>query len=130
MSSYDSEIGNENGCKSRWAYVIATLGALLIVVAMVYAVRKYTQAPPLGQARAIERAQKLAELRGEEVTVLNEVAWVDKDKGIVRLPIATAMDLMLRKWQNPPAARSNLIDRVEKANYVPPPPPAKPSPFE
>jgi hypothetical protein len=40
------------------------------------------------------------------------------------------MKLALRDWQNPAAARSNLIARVEKATAVPPPAPAKPSQFE
>jgi hypothetical protein len=48
----------------------------------------------------------------------------------VRLPIAEAMKLALRDWQNPAAARSNLIARVEKATAVPPAAPAKPSAFE
>jgi hypothetical protein len=46
------------------------------------------------------------------------------------LPIENAMQLAEREWQNPSAARSNLISRVEKATFVPPPPPAKPSAFE
>ncbi len=49
----------------------------------------------------------------------------DQSKGMVRLPLKSAMDLSLRLWQDPAAARSNLIARVEKAFYVPPPPPSK-----
>ena len=130
MNCCDSENGNDKCCKSRMAYVIAVLGALLIVAALVYAVRRYTQPPLLGQARMIERAQKLAELRADETTALNEVGWIDQGKGIVRLPISTAMALVLRDWQSPAFARSNLIESVEKATYVPPPPPPKPSAFE
>jgi hypothetical protein len=40
------------------------------------------------------------------------------------------MKLAGREWQNPAQARSNLIARVEKANYVPPKAPEKPSAFE
>jgi hypothetical protein len=40
------------------------------------------------------------------------------------------MKLVERQWQNPPAARSNLIARVEKATAPPPKPPEQPSPFE
>jgi hypothetical protein len=130
MSCCDSENGKEKCCKSGMVYIIAVLGALLIVAVLVYEVRKYTQPAPLGQARAIERAEKLKELHGDEITGLSEVAWIDKDKGIVRLPISTAMDLVVRKWQNPTAAKTDLVDRVEKANFVPPPPPPKPSAFE
>ena len=76
------------------------------------------------------RKKALAELRAAEASELSSYGWVDQGKGIVRLPITEAMKLTLREWQNPAAARSNLIARVEKATAVPPPAPAKPSPFE
>lgn len=130
MNSCESENGSNKCCRSGVAYVIAVLGALLIVAVLVFAMRHYTQPPPLGQARAIERAQKLGELRADETTALLSVGWIDQAKGIVRLPIEAAVQITLREWQNPAAARSNLIARVEKATYVPPPPPPKPSAFE
>jgi hypothetical protein len=40
------------------------------------------------------------------------------------------MELTVADWQDPAQARADLIDRVEKATYVPPPPPEKPSEFE
>lgn len=122
-----------NDCKkgiSCGAYVIAVLGALLIVAALVFLMKHYITAPDLGLARAAERAEKLKELRAAEDTGLHEIGWVDQAKGTVRLPINVAMELELREWQNPAAGRSNLIARVEKATFVPPPPPAKPSEFE
>ena len=76
------------------------------------------------------RKKALADLRAAEASELDSYGWVDQAKGVVRLPIAEAMKLALRDWQNPAAARSNLIARVEKATAVPPPAPAKPSPFE
>ena len=90
----------------------------------------YTQPPPLGEDRVALRKKALAELRAAEASELDSYGWVDQAKGVVRLPIAEAMKLALREWQNPAAARSNLIARVEKATAVPPPAPAKPSPFE
>ena len=75
-------------------------------------------------------AGALADLRQAEAEALTQPGWVDQAKGIVRLPITNAMDMVLRDWQNPPAARSNLMARVEKATFVPPPPPQTPSDFE
>ena len=109
------------------AYLAAVLGAFLIVAGLVWAMRHYTQPPPLGANRAAERAKALAELRGAENEALNNVAWLDQGKGIVRLRIDDAMKLVESNWQNPPAARSNLISRVEKATAVVAPPP---NPFE
>jgi hypothetical protein len=112
------------------AYVIGILGALLIVAALVLAMKRYTQPPPLGEDRIAVRKKALADLRAAEASELTSYGWVDQTKGVVRLPIAEAMKLELRDWQNPPAARSNLIARVEKATAAPPAAPAKPSAFE
>jgi len=127
----NSETNNCGDCTGKCAYAIAVLGAFLIVAALVWAMRHYTQPPPLNANRAAERARALAEIRGAESDALNNIGWVDQAKGVVRLPIADAMKLMEREWKNPAAGRSNLIARVEKANPPPPPPPpAKPSEFE
>jgi hypothetical protein len=112
------------------AYLFGILGSLLIVAALVWAMRRYTQPPPLGGDRVVVRKKALADLRAAEASELENYGWVDQGKGVVRLPIAEAMKLALRDWQNPTAARSNLIARVEKATAVPPAAPAKPSAFE
>ena len=114
--------------RSGLAYTLAILGSFLIVAALVWAMHKYTEPAPLGANRAAERARALAEMRAAETDALNNVGWADQAKGIVRLRIEDAMKLVERSWQNPPAARSNLLERVAKA-YPPPPKPA-PSPFE
>jgi hypothetical protein len=48
----------------------------------------------------------------------------------VRLPIEDAKTMTVKAWQNPAAARADLLARVEKANVQPPKPPEKPSPLE
>ena len=112
------------------AYAAAVIGAFLIVGALVMAMRHYTTTEPLNANRAAERAAALKELRATEADALTTTAWIDQGKGLVRLPITEAMKLVEREWQNPAAARAMLIDREEKATYVPPPPPPKPSAFE
>jgi hypothetical protein len=112
------------------AYLIGIVGSLLIVAGLVWAMQRYTQPPPLGEDRVALRKKALADLRATEATELESYGWVDQAKGVVRLPIAEAMKLALHDWQNPVAARSNLVARVEKATAVPPPAPAKPSAFE
>jgi hypothetical protein len=112
------------------AYIAGILGAFLIVAALVWAMRHYTQAPPI-EDRAAVRAKALAELRAAETEALNTTAWLDQGKGIVRLRVQDAMSLVEREWgANPAAARSNLIARVEKATAPPPKAPEKPSQFE
>ena len=112
------------------AYLIAIVGSLLLVAGLVWAMQRYTQPPPLGEDRIALRKKALADLRAAEASELESYGWVDQAKGVVRLPINEAMKLALRDWQNPVAARSNLVARVEKATAVPPPAPAKPSAFE
>ena len=112
------------------AYFFAILGAFLIVAALVWAMQRYTQPPPLGQERIDARKKALAEMRAAEATELTSYGWIDQGKGVVRLPIEEAMKLSLRVSQNPAAARSNLVARVEKATAVAPAPPPKPSAYE
>jgi hypothetical protein len=116
--------------RTGFAYLIGILGSFLIVAALVWAMRHYSQPPPLGEDRIAVRKKALADLRAAEFNELESYGWVDQTKGVVRLPVAEAMKLALRDWQNPAAARSNLIARVEKATAVPPAAPAKPSAFE
>jgi len=117
-------------CCSGWSYAIAVFGALLIVAALVWAMKHYTTPADLTAQRAAERAKNLAELHAAEVQAMNNYGWVDQPKGIVRLTVERAMELTVADWQSPAQARAGLIERVEKATYVPPPAPEKPSEFE
>ena len=125
------ETNHDCPSRSRAAYAAAILGAFLIVALLVRLTKDYTAAPPLNANRAAERAKALADIRNAEEDALNNTGWIDPTKGIVRLRIDDAMKLTERAWQNPAAARSNLIARVDKANPPPPPPPPPPkSAFE
>ena len=120
---------NSQGVKERSILpsLLAIVGALLIVLVLIWAMRQFMQPPPLNQNRAAERAKTLAEIRGLEHQELTTAGWIDQGKGLVRLPIDESMKIVEREWgQNPGAARSNLIARVEKAYPPPPPPPANP----
>jgi hypothetical protein len=124
---------NKNCCSwgAGIAYAIAVLGAILIVVFLDRELKEHTAAPAVDAGRAEERSKALAEIRNTEADALNNTGWVDPTKGIVRLKIDDAMNLVEQEWKNPAAARSNLLERVEKANPPPPPPPPpKKSEFE
>jgi hypothetical protein len=92
--------------------------------------RHYTQPAPLGADRAQERIKNLTELRAADYEAANNYAWKDQSKGLVRLPVDRAMELTLQEWQNPAAARSDLIARMEKATAPAPKAPEQPSEFE
>lgn len=124
-----SEIHNPGGNRVA-VYAFAILGSFLIFGALVWAMWRYTQPALLGEDRVAVRRKALTELQAAEAEVLNNYAWQDQAKGIVRLPIADAVKLAEREWQNPPAARSNLIARVAKAMALPPKALEKPSQYE
>lgn len=112
------------------AYVIAALGALLIMAALVSLMKKYTAPAPLGTARAEERKKALTDLRGEEKTALTGYAWQDKGREIVRLPIDRAIELTLQKANDPEGLRKDRLARLAKATAEAPKAPEKPSAFE
>jgi hypothetical protein len=85
---------------------------------------------PVNAARAAERAKARRDLEAKAMPLLNTTGWVNSNKAIVRLPIAHAMQLTVQAYQNPDAARSNLISRSEKAAAPEPQAPEKPSEFE
>ena len=111
-------------------YIVGILGTFLIVALLVWFMHRYTEAGGINEARKAERAKALVELRAADTEALENTAWIDPNKGLVRLRVQDAMKLVEREWRNPAAARSNLLARVEKATAVPPAAPAKPSPFE
>jgi hypothetical protein len=112
------------------AWGLGILGTFLLMVVLVGALYRYALPEPIAAARARERYQFLADQKAAEAKAVTEYAWQDQAKGIVRLPIPRAIELTLLEWQNPAAARTNLIARVEKATVVAPPPPAAPNPYE
>jgi len=114
----------------RAAYLLAVLGAFLIVALLVWAMRHYTPPESLTAARAAERAKNLADLRAAEALAMNSFGWIDQGKGVVRLTVGRAVELTAAAGSDPAAFRKDLIARVEKATAVPPKAPEKPSVFE
>src|SRR5437867_3926848 len=116
--------------KNLIGLVIAVAGTFLIIAALVYVMRAYTQPPPVDEARIAERKKNLADLQAANADALSNYGWQDQAKGLVRLPITNAMELTIREYQNPASARSNLAARADKAFAPPPKAPEKPNPFE
>lgn len=111
----------------------AALGFLIVSVlfAVVAVTVKLAVKPEaIDAARAAERTKALAEIRATEEKALTSTGWIDPQRGIVRLPIETALQLAAKEWQNPAAARADLVARAEKAAAELPKAPEKPSAFE
>ncbi len=95
--------------------VLAVAGSFLVMAWLVWLMRHYTQPPSLAQARAEERLKIKQAFDEANAPVINGYDWVDKGKGIVRIPVERAKELVLQEWQNPVAGHSNLAARAAKA---------------
>jgi hypothetical protein len=104
--------------------------ASLVFIALAVAVKLSVNVPPIDADRNAAISKSLFEIHTNEVALLNTAGWIDQSRGIVRLPIETAMQETVRAWQNPAQARADLISRQQKASAPAPVAPAKPNPFE
>lgn len=119
------------GRPKLWFYGIIFL-ALFVIMAQLTR-RMYRDENPGGfsRARGAERLKARKDLEAAAAKELGTPGWVDEGKGIVRIPIEQAKQLVIQQWgQNASAARSNLIARVQKATAPAPKAPEKPSQFE
>jgi hypothetical protein len=107
-------------------FIIASVVFIVLSV-----IAGFTIKPPAIDAdQADKRYAALAELRAAENTALTNAGWIDQPRGIVRLPIETAIQNAAEAWQNPAQARADLMKRAEKAAAPLPKAPEKPSAFE
>jgi hypothetical protein len=109
---------------------LGLIAASVIFAVLAVAVKLSLSVPDINADRAAERTKALAEIRKVENVGLHFAGWVDERRGIVRLPIETAIKLAAREWQNPASARADLIARAEKAAAPLPKAPEQPSAFE
>ncbi|MGV3772850.1 MAG: hypothetical protein ACO1QB_08110 [Verrucomicrobiales bacterium] len=112
------------------------IGVMLLFLLMAYLSRNLYRTHNPGSfnsARAVERKKAREDLQKASGEALKSAGWANEAKGIVRLPIDRAMEITVQQYQNPAGARSNLVERVRKANVPPPAAPAapqQPSEFE
>ena len=66
--------------------------------------------------RAENRAEKLKKARDEDAKALSGYAWVDKNKGTVRLPIERAIELTLADLANKKPAPAYAITAPESSS--------------
>jgi hypothetical protein len=123
----NSETPNVNRASGA---AVGFLAASLLFIALVAVVNFSARPPAIDADRAATISQALFQIRTNEAAELDAAGWIDQPRGIVRLPIATAMQMVARDWHNPQAARSNLVERAEKATTPLPAAPPKPNPFE
>jgi len=109
-----------------FSFVVAAVAALLLVGVLVLIMVRVTRPESVSEGRAAERKKVLVQTRNEEAQVLNHYDRVGAGPGFVRMKIDDAMRLTVKEYQNPAAARTNLVARADKAGT--PPPQAAPPP--
>jgi hypothetical protein len=79
---------------------------------------------PMAQGPGIQAnpPADLASLRLEEDAVLHNYAWVDREQGIVRIPIARAMELLVQKGlpsrANPPSQEGPMYPEASSSGRM------------
>jgi hypothetical protein len=109
----------ENTQKNRisLSVIITCLVMILLFVGLaIFLVSQRENIPTVDEQTAEVRLKNLAELNAENQRILTQYHWVDKNKGVVGIPINRAMDLVAAQLQankphaagpiNPPAAVS------------------------
>jgi hypothetical protein len=89
---------------------LALLLVTILAMALLVGVFNYFKASEGGQAATVDPAKvfphpqlektpilDLMAVRAAEEQVLNSYGWVDQQKGVVRIPIAQAMELVVKK---------------------------------
>jgi hypothetical protein len=123
-------MNDQNNERIVWHFGVNFVVACFLFVALV-AIAKFTMnVPAIDADRAAVRSKDLADIRAAEATALTTPGWADKDRGIVRLPIDTAMEIYQKAAQNPVAARADLMARAAKAAAPLPKVAPQPSAFE
>jgi hypothetical protein len=125
-------MNNDDCCQQTRAgvYAVGILGTLLVMAVLVWIMRLYTEAPPVFAERSAERLKIRHDFDEANSPIVSSYDWQDQTRGIVRIPLDRAKELVLEEWQNPTAARSNLIERAAKAYAPLPKVPEKPNPYE
>ena len=103
------------------AFVIGTV----VLVATTAVLKNTVTVPGIDADRDEVRTKALAEITAIEEKTLATLTVTDKQRGIVQLPIESALKLAAQKWPDAAAARADLAARSEKAAA-----PVKPVSFE
>ena len=112
----------------------AWLGIVLLFLFFGIFVLVLVAATPHGNTyeakRAAAREKKLNDTRNAARQELNSYAWVDKGKGVARIPIDRAMELTLRDLASKKPAPANPIETPAPtpAPVASPAPPVSPAP--
>ena len=98
MTSEPAESESPSLFQSILSIVGVTAG--LLIFALILYLAYVPNRPGLVDAARIEQRELfLAQNEAEQVERANNYSWVNRQQGIVRIPIDQAMDLTVKEWQ-------------------------------
>jgi cytoskeletal protein RodZ len=98
---------------AAWIWATFLFISFGLIVAIVFGVMP--RGSNYEETRANARSEKLKTLRDESAKTLSTYAWVDKTKGVARIPIERAMALTLTDLKTKKPTAANPIPVVEAA---------------
>ena len=103
---------------STWFGVVLLMFLFLAIVVAV--IGPSPRGDTYEQQRALNREKKLKDLRDEDAKALTGYAWIDKNKGSVRIPIQRAMELTVAELANKkPTAAGPIATPATEAPAAP-----------
>lgn len=95
----DASSSDTQSTSSFGATLLAAIGAFAIFALILVVAYLPNKAEPAGDGVRTPEQRKaaLAELRGKEQSAATTYGWVDKEAGIVRLPIDRAIELTIQE---------------------------------
>jgi len=83
--------------------LVVVVGAVLTFVAVVFLQAVFYRAETAEYERKVvnESPKKLRSARAEQSAVLNEYRWVDRENGVVAIPIERAMEILVERGDSP-----------------------------
>ncbi len=94
-----SSCSDSKCCSSFAATIVAAVGGLALFALILVVAYLPNKAAPAGDGVKTPEQRKaiLAELRGKEKSAATGYGWVDKDKGVVRIPVDRAVELYIQE---------------------------------
>jgi FtsZ-interacting cell division protein ZipA len=116
------QIAHSRAPLSTWLGVVLLFALFGLIVLAV--IGPMPRGSDYEETRAKKRMEKLKSVREEAETALNSYAWVDRNKGVVHVPISRAMELTTVELAKQKPAPAGPIATPQAQSPAPPTSPA------
>jgi FtsZ-interacting cell division protein ZipA len=116
------QIAHSRAPLSTWLGVVLLFALFGVIVLAI--IGPMPRGSDYEETRAKKRMEKLKTVREDAETALNAYAWVDKNKGVVRIPISRAMELTTAELAKQKPAPAGPIATPQAQSPAPPTSPA------